>query len=113
MPTQIRWVQAYDSDDNRISITKDEFAAAPKCYNADGSYSSKPPAGCPATEPTAQNQTASGSKYALCQQLQAPVGGDSFVDMGSFSDSSSAETAIAIGAVAVLASVGMWTFFRK
>jgi hypothetical protein len=112
-PTQVRWVQAYDSDDNRISITKDEFAAAPKCYNSDGSYSAKPPAGCPATEPIAQNQAATGSKYALCQQVQAPTGGDSFTDFGAGVYSSSAETAIAAAAVAVLASVGLWTFFRR
>jgi hypothetical protein len=112
-PTQVRWVQAYDSDDGRISITKDEFAAAPKCYNADGSYSAKPPAGCPAKEPIAQNQAATGSKYTLCQQVQAPTGGDSFTDFGAGVYSSSAETAIAAAAVAVLASVGLWTFFRR
>lgn len=110
MPVQTRWVQAYDSDGDRISVTKDEFAAAPKCYNADGSYMTSPPSGCPAAPPAPITATASGDKYALCTQVQPPtIPSESFADFGG-SETATA-TAIAVAAIA-LASIGLWSFFR-
>jgi hypothetical protein len=114
MPTQTRWVQAYDSDGDRISVTKDEFGAAPKCYNADGSYMTTPPAGCPASAPAALTATPSGTKYSLCTQLQPqtiPSAPESFADFGGSTEAATA-TAIAVGAVAALAAIGVWSFFR-
>jgi hypothetical protein len=109
MPTQTRWVQAYDSDGDRISVTKDEFAAAPKCYNADGSYMTTPPSGCPAAAPAPITATASGTKYSLCTQLQPQSSApESFADFGS----STAETAVAVAAVVALGAIGLWSFFR-
>lgn len=69
MPTQTRWVQAYDSTGAALQVTKDEFAAQPKCYNADGTYMENPPAGCGAL--AGQSQAAPGSDpYSLCTVLQ-------------------------------------------
>jgi hypothetical protein len=65
--SQIRWVQSYDDTGSPINLTKDEFAAVPKCYNADGTYVTNPPAGCPATQPSFTGGPAS-SKYPLCTQ---------------------------------------------
>jgi len=111
MPTQTRWVQAYDSDGDRISVTKDEFAAAPKCYNADGSYMTTPPAGCPAAPAAPITATASGDKYALCTQVQPPtIPSEPFADFGS-SETATA-TATAVAAVVALGAIGLWTFFR-
>ena len=108
MPTQTRWVQAYDSDGDRISVTKDEFAAAPKCFNADGSYMTTPPAGCPVAPSPPITATPSGAKYGLCTQVQPPtIPTEPFSDFGGSTD-----TAIAVAAVAALASIGIWSFFR-
>lgn len=120
-PSQMRWVQAYDSDGDRVSVTKDEFAATPKCYNADGSYMSPPPSGCPATEPAAVPAAAAGSKYALCTQMQPPAvapaapassGSGSTTDPFMNYGDSSTEDVILVVSVAALAAVGLWTFFR-
>ena len=115
MPVQTRWVQAYDADGNRISVTKDEFAAAPKCFNADGSYMTTPPSGCPRTLSVATTATPSGSKYALCTQLQPPTipSAPTFSGTEKFEDinDSSMET-VAVVAVAVLGAIGIWSFFR-
>jgi hypothetical protein len=109
MPVQTRWVQAYDSDGDRISVTKDEFAAAPKCFNADGSYMTAPPSGCPAAPAAPITATPSGDKYALCTQVQPPtIPNESFSDF----DSTSTETTVAVAAVAALAAIGIWSFFR-
>lgn len=113
MPVQTRWVQAYDSDGERVSVTKDEFAASPKCYNADGSYMSKPPAGCPAAAPSPTSGAASGSKYALCQQVQPPTMPSNSNSNEGFMDLGASETVLAVGAVAILGAVGLWSFFRK
>jgi hypothetical protein len=72
MPTQTRWVLAYDSTGSPINVSRDEFNAQPKCYNADGSYRSDPPAGCPATAPAATAAQGVG-KYALCSVVQQPT----------------------------------------
>ena len=66
LPHQKRWVQSYTEDGAAISISKDEFTATPKCYNADGTYMAFPPAGCPATQPPAAGGKPSGSKYKNC-----------------------------------------------
>jgi hypothetical protein len=70
MPTQTRWVQGYDSNGWPLNITKDEFGATPKCYNADGTYMERPPDGCPATEPA--NIAGSSTNYPLCSVIQNP-----------------------------------------
>jgi hypothetical protein len=109
MPTQTRWVQAYDGDGDRIAVTKDEFGAAPKCYNADGSYMTTPPAGCPAAPPGPITATPSGDKYSLCTQVQPPtIPTESFADFGF----ASSDTAVAVAAVAALGAIGLWSFFR-
>ena len=72
LPTQTRWVQAYDNTGSPINITKAEFAATPKCYNADGTYMARPPAGCPATAP-APTSTGGQDPYALCTVTQPAV----------------------------------------
>lgn len=113
MPMQTRWVQAYDADGDRISVTKDEFGAAPKCYNADGSYMTTPPAGCPATVPTPITATASGTKYGLCTQVQPPtIPSEPFADFGDLTGGSATATAIAVASVATLGAIGLWSFFR-
>lgn len=112
-PTQLRWVQAYDSDGERVSVTKDEFAASPKCYNADGSYMSKPPPGCPPTAPAATSGPPSGSKYSLCQQVQgATLPSESFADFIR-PEGSTAEGTIAVVSFVALVGVGLWTLLRR
>lgn len=73
-PTQTRWVQAYESDGSMKNLTKNEFLATPKCYNADGSYNDKAPAGC-AARPAAPSPTGfpSRDRYGLCTRLQPPT----------------------------------------
>ena len=72
MPTQTRWVQAYDSNGGQIQVTQAEFTAAAKCYNADGTYQTNPPAGCPPTEPPAVGGAAA-SPFGLCTLVQPPT----------------------------------------
>lgn len=69
MPVQTRWVQAYDSTGSALQLTKDEFAAQPKCYNADGTYMDSPPTGCAATEATPTASPGS-DPYGLCTVIQ-------------------------------------------
>lgn len=91
VPYQTRWVQALDSTGSPINITQAEFAAQPKCYNADGSYNTtNPPTGCPATEAAAQSGVAGTGPYGNCQVLQPPTTPstlqpttESFVDGGN------------------------------
>ena len=66
-PTQTRWVQATDDKGYAINITKDEFEASPKCYNADGTYMNKPPDGC---GPPAVKVKQGTDKFGLCKVLQ-------------------------------------------
>lgn len=70
VPQQRRWVQAYNpTTDSAIQVTKDEFGAQPKCWNADGTYMSRPPSGCPTSAPpTIQNQGT--GRYSLCTVTQ-------------------------------------------
>ena len=113
-PTQTRWVQAYDSTGSPINISKGEFAATPKCYNADGTYMKNPPAGCPSTEPTT-NAVAGATPYDLCQVTQPATlpptlqaGAEGFVSGGR-----DAERGLAMGALIALGLVGAWTWMRK
>ena len=71
-PTQLRWVQAYDQTGSLINISKDEFGATAKCYNADGTYMSNPPDGCAANEPPRVNEKGI-KKYDLCKVTQRAV----------------------------------------
>jgi hypothetical protein len=101
--SQVRWVQAYDSTGSPINITKDEFAAQPKCYNADGSYiTTNPPAGCPAVEPTYSGGPAS-SNYPLCTQPMSTPSSqmESFANMGS-------DYSIMMGGIIILFVMGIF-----
>ena len=83
--SQVRWVQKYDDTGSPVNLTKDEFAAEPKCYNANGSYiTTNPPAGCPAVEPPYSGGPAS-SNYPLCTQPDSTPSSqmESFANMGS------------------------------
>lgn len=115
-PTQTRWVQAYDSTGSPINISKDEFGATPKCYNADGTYMKNPPAGCPATEP-ASNVVAGAAPYNLCQVVQPATLPPTLQVAGStegfVSGGRDAERGLAVGALIALGLVGVWTWMRK
>lgn len=109
LPHQRRWVQAYDSTDSPINITKDEFAATPKCYNADGTYMSPAGTGCGGTEPVAL-MTAGAGRFANCRVVQGPSLPPS---LEGFSGS---ETGISLGAaaaVAVLGGIAIWAMTRR
>jgi len=111
-PTQTRWVQAYDSNGTAITITKDEFGATPKCYNADGSYMDRPPTGCPASAPPV-NQSQGTGKYALCQVTQGPTLPPTMATEG-FADMTSPTGSVVLGlSVALLLGVGIWSVCRK
>ena len=75
LPTQTRWVQAYDANGSAIQTTKAEFGATPKCYNADGTYMSGPALaqaqaqGCSSTPPASSGAAGTG-RYALCTVVQ-------------------------------------------
>ncbi len=114
---QTRWVQAYDSTGSQIQISKDEFAATPKCYNADGTYQSNPPDGCPPL-PGATN-TPGSDPYALCTvvqpatlppTLQSPAT-EGFV--GGPTDGALAETLLGAAALVALGGVGVWMLRRR
>jgi hypothetical protein len=68
IPYQTRWVKGYDEKGVAVNLSKEEFAATPKCYNADGTYMDRPPAGCPAKESPSKPKKGAG-KYELCTQL--------------------------------------------
>jgi hypothetical protein len=104
LPYQSRWVQAYDSDGAPIQISKDEFAATPKCYNADGSLIQPPPDGCAGLGGSTNTQGT--DKYALCtviQPAQMPPtlqnSTEGFVGMD--------DTAVRLGAAAVVGLIGV------
>ena len=128
LPQQIRWVQAYDRDGAAITVTRDEYAAAPKCYNPDGTYIVKnPPKGCPDKEPTpidkmqqevAKNRPGGSlaqlingpgnDRYKLCQILQMQPIPEPFADIRTIEGS----TVASLLAV-VLMGVGVWAVCRK
>jgi len=70
LPHQKRWVQAYTDDGYAISVSKDEYSMASKCYNPDGTYMARPPEGCSPKEAAASSGTPSGYKYKNCIQSQ-------------------------------------------
>ena len=120
VPHQVRWVQAYDADGNALQMTKDEFGATPKCYNADGTYMDRPPEGCTPLEGVEQDLPGVG-KHAQCRVLRPPVlppsmsggsgggGTEGFVDAGDGSNTA----VVAALLVAVLGGVALWGFSRK
>jgi len=69
IPYQTRWVKGYDEKGNALNLSREEFDASPKCYNADGTYMERPPAGCPTGERPAAAIQGKG-KYELCTQLR-------------------------------------------
>ena len=121
MPYQSRWVQAYDNTGSQIQITKDEFSASPKCYNADGTYQSNPPTGCPATEPPATG-VGGADPYSLCSVTQPAAmppslnqGGPStegFALNGQKEMEEFERIALALG-VAALGGVALWALGRR
>jgi hypothetical protein len=115
MPYQKRWVQSYDANGEALSISKDEFAAAPKCYNADGSYMDNPGAGCAATEPPAVADPGIG-RYSNCSVLQPPSlpGGaaEGFSGISDVSEGGVAAAALITG-VALLGGLALWSMSRK
>ena len=110
-PTQTRWVQALDASGNPINITRGEFGATPKCYNADGTYMTNPANGCPATQAPGRNDPIANRKYGLCRAVRgpAPVGGvDAFQDF-----SGSSEGIAVVVAASILAGIALWSCMRK
>lgn len=111
LPQQTRWVQGYDSTGSPINITKDEFGASAKCYNADGSYMDNPPSGCPATQPT--SMSAQGTdRYALCTVIQPPSPPAS-ASVESFQSSDPQIGMLAAASVAILGGIALWAVCRK
>jgi hypothetical protein len=120
VPTQTRWVQAYDATGSPINVTKDEFGASSKCYNADGTYNTNVPNGCPSVEPAA-GATAGSDPYELCTVLRPAVMPPSLSGSGSGSDEGfqtlaagdgASAVGIAIG-VAILGGIGLWAMARR
>jgi len=109
-PTQTRWVQAYDAGGNRISVTKDEFGATPKCYNADGSYMAKPPDGCPATEPAAVSISGAPT-LPLCTVIQNAVMPPS-LQTESFGNQHDLEIVLVAVCVAAIGVISLWSLQR-
>jgi hypothetical protein len=119
LPRQRRWVQAYDADGTAIQVTKDEFAATPKCYNADGSYMARPPDGCPASASADQNLPGDAGRYGLCTVTQTavmpssvPAGGTEGFAGGSQEGDELLAAAAAI-AVIVLGGITLWGMRRR
>jgi len=109
-PTQTRWVQAYDDKGAAVTITKDEFGATPKCYNADGSYMARPPAGCAAKAPPVMDDAGKG-KYNLCRVSQKPVMPPSLT--GQMEGFAVAEDSLMAVCVIALLGVALWAVQRK
>lgn len=120
LPRQRRWVQAYDAYGTAIQVSKDEFAAQAKCYNADGTYMVRPPDGCPAAPPADVSISGSG-RYGLCTVVQPAVmppslSGNSTRDEGFVGSAvdGDGEMALLVGAAAlVLGGVVWWGVTRK
>ena len=110
-PTQTRWVQGYDSTGSPINITKDEFGATPKCYNADGTYMERPPDGCPATESPRVSEPGS-DKYQLCTVIQNPVMPPSLQKEG-FESGDEMERVLVAVCVAAIGGVALWAMQRR
>jgi hypothetical protein len=103
LASQVRWVQKYDDTGSPVNMTKDEFSAEPKCYNANGTYiTTNPPAGCPAVEPSYSGGPAS-SNYPLCTQPMSTPSSqmESFANMGS-------DFSVIVGSVIVFLVFGIF-----
>lgn len=109
VPMQTRWVQAYDSTGAPISISRTEFGVTPKCYNADGTYMSRPPTGCPPTEPTPIGAPGV-APYDLCTVVQPvtlpptlkPATNEGFIG------TQEGERLLFLMGLAALGGVGLW-----
>jgi hypothetical protein len=115
VPHQVRWVQAYDADGNALQVSKDEFAATPKCYNADGTYMDKPPEGCPLLEGPEQDEPGMGP-HALCRVRRPPMLPPTMSSRGEtegFAAGPQQEAMIAAILVAVLGGVALWGLTRS
>jgi hypothetical protein len=110
-PVQTRWVQAFDANGYAISISKDEFTATPKCYNADGSYIKNPPDGCPPTEPADKWTSPSGNRYGLCGLVQPAVMPPTLQE--GFIDLEDNTLWLMLGATAILGGIAVWSLTRK
>lgn len=121
VPTQTRWVQAYDSTGTALQSTRGEFSATPKCYNADGTYMSGSALapGCAQTQPAPTGVAGTG-RYGLCTVVQPPTqtpGGQGKNDEGFVGSSRGAAAAAAaaaiVGGLTALAIVGLgWRKIR-
>jgi hypothetical protein len=110
MPTQTRWVQAYDSTGSALQITKDEFAAQPKCYNADGTYMENPATGCASAPPPPQG-SAGSDPYGLCTVLQPATMPPT---LESFEDRAEAERRMwALVGIAAVSVGAVWLLTRR
>jgi hypothetical protein len=107
LPTQTRWVQAYDSTGSPINLTKDEFGARPKCYNADGTYLANPPAGCPTSERPRVSFRAT-KPSPLCTVVQNPQLREGFDGL----DGIQAEQVLLAVSVAAIGGVALWHLTR-
>jgi hypothetical protein len=106
-------VQGYDSTGTSINITKDEFGASAKCYNADGSYMDNPPAGCPATEP-ASMPVQGTDRYSLCTVIQPPAPpASASASVESFQSSDPQVGMLAAASVAILGGIALWAISRN
>ena len=112
VPTQTRWVQAYDDNGFPINITKDEFGASPKCYNADGTYLDRPPDGCPPTEPPDVAVTGTPTS-ALCTMTQPAVMPPSLQKEGFVNQGDDGEKIILALCVAITGGLALWYILRK
>ena len=110
LPYQTRWVQAYTEDGTAISISKDEFTATQKCYNADGSYMSRPPDGCPA-QPGPSSGKPTGKKYGNCQ-LVRPMTLPPTLVRETFTDLHADQLGPLL-AISILAGLAVWAVYRK
>jgi hypothetical protein len=105
-PTQTRWVQAYDPKTGApLSVSKDEFGATPKCYNADGTYMDKPPDGC---GPPAVKAKQGTGKFGLCKVLQ-PARVEGFCN----EQAQPIEDYGILACIAVLGGVALYSVTRK
>lgn len=114
LPYQKRWVQAYTEDGTAVSISKDEFTATQKCYNADGSYMSRPPDGCP-EQPAPSSGKPTGKKYNKCQLVRPMTLPPTLVREGFTmqGDVTRVLDKTAPLLIALLAGVAVWTVYRK
>lgn len=121
IPFQTRWVQAYDNTGSPINITKDEFGATPKCYDAEGTYMERPPDGCP-PEPAPVLEPGS-DKYGLCFVRQPAVMPPTLSRQDTteatteattegFSNTGS-DTLLFLATAAIIGSVAVWYVLRK